>query len=382
VKAPISRLHNQVADLARFIQFAINIEKVRTSQLLTESPVSEEIVQYAASTSWRRHAYASTIVALYGTHERFVRDFSSEVADVLSRVYESYDRLPEQLRKVHEQLTVERAKEILTGRGGTYQDFRVALGNLHACLDGSMSINRDVFSSSTANFRHDVVREILSRLGLSVGEFSEDPELFEIIRTTLNGLYSSVSSVINDLADRRNEIAHGSDFEILDLGTMRAIIAAVYRYDCWLYSSCARSLLNIAVIERAELVAEIRRTFRNSQTGMRSIGSVKDVNVCIRPNDVIYLLKNGEVVRTVVGSIQKDNLAVKEATPGAGPYGLDFGCVVREGTQLRRLPARHAALATILGIAMQEKPEMPILPGDNTAQTQNLRGQTTMTALG
>lgn len=356
MKASIARLHKVMREVSGFLAFAGSMDRLRSSPANPALNIDHDVATYLASLAWRRHTYAFSIVSIYGAHERFVRDYFGEVAGALSAIYESYSRLPEVVRGYHERLTLDRSKDILDGRRGSAADFREFLSNLNACLDGSMSLNREVFSVSTTNYRSQVVREMMvSRLGVDLSPPDKDPKLEETVRTELNGFYSTISGVIDDLADRRNEIAHGSDYEILDRGTLGSILKAVYWYDCWLYAEVARWLLMTVVRERGVEIGSIAKTYASPDTGLRSIGSISEVSEIVRPNDVLYLLEN-TVTKVVVRTVEKNKLEQDLAAPGGGPYGLDFCVAVKKGSRVFRLPAKHSGLAMSLQLALEEKP--------------------------
>lgn len=363
MRPSITRLHQRMGEVAEFLRFGANMEQLRAVPA-GAMPPAREIAAYLATPIWRRHIYASCIVSIYGAHERFVRDFCSDAAIVLARIYESYDKVPEKLRAWHERLSIERAKDILDGRTGDYAEFQLAVSNLHACLDGSMSINGDVFSASSSNYRSHTVRDIVARLGVELPLVNEDPMLGAVLATELNGFYSTVFGVVDDLADRRNEIAHGSDFEILDLGTLGAILKAVYGYDCWVYRMVAESLLRTAVLQRAVELGHIAKTYSSRETNVRSIASVANLSELVHSGEVLYLLHSGVLRQVIARSIQRERVDVEVAEPGGGPYGIDFAEPVKDGSRILRLPARHTSLATTLHLALREKPTdfAPIAP--------------------
>ena len=220
MRAPIERLHASIREVYEFLAYARGVDGYRTSGGFSgaDPPEGPEIAKYLASPSWRRHAYAFAIVNTYGAHERFMRDLVEGAAGVYATSYQTYDQMPEDLQSSHLRFSVGHAREILEGRTNAGEDIKSVIGNLAACLAGSTNLNRTALSSSSANFRVSVIRDVLLRIGLRISTDEADWELREITRTDLNGLYGSASAVIDDLANRRNEVAHGNDYEILDIG--------------------------------------------------------------------------------------------------------------------------------------------------------------------
>lgn len=351
MKSSITRLRQSMAEVADFINFATNMEKMRTQS--GGAPYPHEVALYLSASSWRRHAYSFCIVSIYGAHERFIRDFCSDVALVIGQVYESYSRLPEKMRASHEKLSIERARDVLERRFGDRRDFQQWVSNLHSCFDGAMSLNSEVFSSSSSNYRSHVVNEVIGRMGIDLSSVGEDSNLKSLIATELNGFYSNINDVVDDLADRRNEVAHGSDYDIIDLGTLGSMLKVISGYDYWLYKNISDILLKKLIEERAMKIADISKTY-SLNTGIRSIGSVPDVFEEIKVGDSLYCVTDKTLSSVVVSSIQYDKNDILVAVPGKGPFGIDFGVEVRVGAHVKKLPAKFSGLARTIRNALSE----------------------------
>lgn len=355
MRGSITRLHAQMKEVAEFLRFARNMERLRTRP----SPhlrIPTEVASYVASAVWRRHTYAFSIVGIYGAHERFMREFISDAANTIAKIYGSYADLPSKFRRLHEKLSIERSRDILDGRVGEHDDFRLCLSNLHASLDGSMSLNSEVFADSSSNFRWQVVQELVGRLDIELASPEQSETLKGIVVSELNGIYSTISGVVDDLADRRNEVAHGADFDILDSGTIVSILKAVYSFDCWLYREVAQSLMHTAIVKCGTELGHISKTYTSQTTGIRSVASIPEISQSVRVGEKLYLLSR-QVSRVVAQSIQKSKEDIDAAMPGGGPFGIDFGVAVKDKARLFKLAPRYAPLATALELALNEAPE-------------------------
>lgn len=355
MKSSVGRLHQSMQEALDFLRFAGEIDKFRS----TAKALPESISIYLASASWRRQTYAFSIVGIYGAHERFIRDLAEETAGTLGAIYDTYEQLPDKIRLTHERLSLELAKEILDNKQRDQADYHQNLSNLHACLGGAMSLNREVFSSSNSNFRSQTVRDVMARLGISLTDPNQDQELSEIISLSLNGFYGSITSVIDDLADRRNQVAHGADFEILDINLMLSVHHAVYSYDCWLYRCVAAHLLRDGVRRRAQELGTVRKTYADPVSQERSIVSLADISARLRPGDALHIFRGSDdsVTPCLIRSIERSGNRIDLAEPGGGPYGLALTCPAYDNSILFRLPQRDASLATMLAVAMKERPK-------------------------
>lgn len=353
MRAAFKSLEASVCDIYRFMEFASSLESQKTV-LPAMNPAGNPVAQYLASTAWRKHVYAFAIVGIYGAHERFIRDFCAEVAVVVSKIHGAYKKLPERMRTAHEKFSIERAQAISDGRTGDKADLQVLIANLHSCLDGGNVLNYDVFATSNANFRSHTVRETFSRLAIELS--SEEPEhLKKVVNTGLAGYYATSFAVLDGLADLRNEIAHGSDFQTLDRGTLTSIVRVVHLYDHWLLGQVACSLKNLLLATYGELLGTIDKTFKGAGD-IRSIGSLKSVAAKVSIGDPVHISKpNGDFERSIVASIEANSNAVLSAT-GDGPFGIDFGILVRERAEVRRVPPIHAGVWAELDLALTVAP--------------------------
>lgn len=342
-------------EVTEFLNFAADLEQMRVAPATTAS-LPPKIAAYLTTPTWRRHAYCFCIISIYGSHERFIRDICSDTSSTICKIYSSYSELPERLRTLHERLSIERAKDILDGRLSDYIEFQQALSNLHSCFFGSMTINNEVFSMSTANYRSSIVQEVIGRLDIKLDSADGEISLRSIIETELNGFYSSIANVIDDLARRRNEIAHGSDFDLLDLRTLGSILKAVYGYDCWVYREVAKSLLKKLVLKNAVEIGCVSKTYTSRDTGIRSIASIEKISENVRREDLLYLLHDGSVKHVIARTIQRLKIDIEMADPGSGPYGVDFEIVVKDGSRILRLPPKHTSLAGTLHRALEVHP--------------------------
>ncbi|WP_394387111.1 HEPN domain-containing protein [Roseateles sp. BYS87W] len=316
-------------------------------------------MQYLASTAWRKHVYAFAIVGVYGAHERFIRDFCAEVAVVISKIHGAYKKLPERMRTAHEKFSIERAQAISEGRTGDKADLQVLIANLHSCLEGGSVLNYDVFATSSANFRSHTVRETFSRLAIDLS--NEEPEhLKKVVANELAGYYPTSFTVLDGLADLRNEIAHGSDFQTLDRGTLTSIVRVVHLYDHWLVGQVACSLKNLLLSTYGELVGTITKTYKGAGE-IRSIGSLDSLAAKVSIGDPVHISKpNGDFEKSIVASIEFNSNPMPSAA-GLGPFGIDFGILVREKAEVRRVPPIYAGIWAELELALTVAPTQ--IPG-------------------
>lgn len=195
----------------------------------------------SGSTNGKRFLYNSFIVSLYGYLESFVENMVEEYVSQINDDCTEFSDLPEIIRERHLDLSIDLIKNTNKNKN-TNQDekkssLRKIVNNINSCVNeaSEFKLNEDSFSIHTANFRYDSIQAIFQRIGvpnilelalekggLSKEMFPEDP-LNE--NSDKQILVSLLTSKLDDLAQRRNEISHGSlnsDLQSLELYKVRA----------------------------------------------------------------------------------------------------------------------------------------------------------------
>ena len=311
-----------------------------------------ELFRIAASPNWRQQVYSAVIVQTYATHEKLVRDLARATGDYLTETYSAYGDLPIKTREAHMKLTVRRLQDV-TERGHTTSavDPRTMLNRLATCLGGGVQLNLEVLIRHSSNYRSGVVEEVLGRFDVDVRTASSSEDLSALVGGVLNGVYSTVESVIDDLADRRNEVAHGGRVDsTLGDEDLDGIIDAIRGYDSWLSRQVAHNLLSDLVSRHGNVVGRVAHTWKSKSTGERSIARLLDVQTRLSKGDTAYVSspQGREVKPCTVASIQVQNVAVDAAIPGEGSFGIEFGRSLSDGWSVRVLEDRWRSLADML----------------------------------
>lgn len=171
--------------------------------------------------------YNGCIVSMYGALERLVEDLLEECIDKTNAIVSSYDDLSNSIRKNHTTFSFDLASKINRDRNlddtQKIKKQKEIIENLQSCFTGkSYTLNKRAFSSHTANFRFDIIRESFSNVGIS-DVFFKIVNCSEL-RTQLMAeiglnhseyvgdqqLNAELKSKLDDLAFKRNEISHGS----------------------------------------------------------------------------------------------------------------------------------------------------------------------------
>ena len=152
--------------------------------------------------------------------------------------------------------------------------------------------------------------------------------------------------MIDDLASRRNDVAHGSDVDVVDVATVRAMIKSVEDYVGDVIRQVTRKLLADLLDREAISIGRITHTWKNAETGLRSVAKITNLRQPLRLGQGIYTVAGP--TRYAITGIQCDGLGLQQAAPDGRSYGVDLGQIVQEGAELRLLPDTWAAREAVL----------------------------------
>lgn len=178
------------------------------------------------------YSYQSSIISLYGYLERFVEDVIVEYLKCISEACPEYSLLPPAIRKNHLGLSMDLINKIQRIKGWSESDRKAklssAVSNMNQFLSeqGELKINHDAFVSHSSNFRYDTIHEAFTRLGIDaiskqcLGEQSLLNALCERngidVEASYKTLVSYLTTELDSLAQKRNEIAHGVRIDDID----------------------------------------------------------------------------------------------------------------------------------------------------------------------
>ncbi|SIT20833.1 hypothetical protein SAMN05421686_1243 [Thalassolituus maritimus] len=206
-----------------------------------------------ALTDSKVYSYKNGIISLYGFLERYVEDIIIEFLRGICELSLDYKSLPQEIRKNHLDASLDHINKLkkLRGMSADYRQSSLteAVKNMHNCLVEAQeyALNYDAFVSHTSNFRYDSIHEIFTRIGIHGISRSclDDAGLAEALSRkhsptgTLEKkiLISLLMSELDNLAQRRNEIAHGVRIdEIESLDMLQERIEIIRRYGLAIHS--------------------------------------------------------------------------------------------------------------------------------------------------
>lgn len=221
----------RIQELRRFL--ALSEKKSKAVKQLLDSAtnnnvqtLSEEWASDTASfTAGRTYDYVCSIVLLYGLLERFIEDVAEEYLNALTGRIKIHSELPQKLQTSHFELTIAQLQRTRDSRyNGKHDAVRLA-ESFSACVSGKSPIDfiNEPLLFHTSNFRVPVVDEFLNRIGIPQAsrravetlDFAQFNNAQPEKRTAPPDCPESVWDLVNDLVERRNQVAHGDISAVL-----------------------------------------------------------------------------------------------------------------------------------------------------------------------
>lgn len=264
-------------------------------------------------TELQRSGYSRAIVALYGFLERYVEELARDTVERFALIAHSYDELPAALLRHHTPLTLEVLNAISAGRYNGDLLERDLVAGLQFVLEkySSPRLNSGVYSSHSSNVRADTIRQMFERVGVSLVNLQRDQGLTDLMAARFPG-EGNIFFVLDDLAQRRNEVAHGADSEILSFELLRAYADVCAEYGKALAQQVASALTHSAVRCRG---AELGRPSKVFKDGL-VIGYTR-LSESVENGDVLAVLSgSGTAMCVNVLELQSNAVTVGSAAKG------------------------------------------------------------------
>ena len=240
--------------------------------------------------------------------------------------------MPEQMLRQHLTLSTTALALIADGRYHGELKARDLVAGLQRMMAEEMPIrlSNPVFSQHSANFRWPVIRHMFERIGLSVAQVERADSLVNCM-SELFPDEGKVTFVIDDLAQRRNEVSHGWEAEILSADLLRAYISVVEAFAESLFEVTASSVVKYVVSHQGQQLGRPDRLFRGDVAGYHALPEAVEIG------EVIAIVGSGRIRCAQVVSMQQEGVDVDRAEAGTST-GLRLSKSVSGRNRLFVLP--------------------------------------------
>jgi len=225
-------------------------------------------------TDKRIFEYKASIISLYGLLEKYVELWIKEYLDSLSNVVPEYNKIDQKIRDNHFELSLKLINTITSRETAKYQHFtkEEVLKKLNDCIVNptKYQINTDAFVLLSGNLKHNKIVELFNKLNLDLNdELLKNEELKNEIGLNQNTISRIEKDIlynkINDLVERRNQIAHGSEEvdDILSISELEPYIQFLDKYCQAIFQTLFEELIKQESIHIFQKIENVINTYGN-----------------------------------------------------------------------------------------------------------------------
>jgi hypothetical protein len=314
---------NQIKEYLKHIQYVNNVTAY--SVLESDNEQIKELLNTLKDhdrsfrTDKRIFEYKASIISLYGLLEKYVEIWIKEYLDSLSRVVSKYNKLDKKIRDNHFELSLKLINTITTRESAKYQHLtkEEVLNKLNKCIinPSNYQINTEAFVLLSGNLKHNKIVELFKYLTLELNnELSKNEDLNNeigldkttISQTSKDDLYNK----INDLVERRNQIAHGSEvLDILGISALEPYIQFLDKYCQAIFQTLFEQLIKQESIHIFQKIENLINTYGNK------VLVFEIENYTIKVGDMLIVeTKEGRFYKKPILTIELDKTEYPELT--------------------------------------------------------------------
>lgn len=187
----------------------------------------------------RRMQYNFSIISIYGAWEKYVESLIINYVRARSNLAKSYLDLPDEIKNHHPRLTYSLIANLnLPKYKDKYNEISL-IKNLESCLSNrsKFTVNSAVFAMHTANIRWQTLVDMFATVGVDI-----PIRVSRAINSDRAAIHSDYP-LLDDLANRRNDLSHGEASELIDASEMLAIISSMESLGLALYIALRNLLI-------------------------------------------------------------------------------------------------------------------------------------------
>lgn len=271
-------------------------------------------------TDKRIFEYKASIISLYGLLEKYVELWIKEYLDSLSNVVPEYNKIDQKIRDNHFELSLKLINTITSRETAKYQHFtkEEVLKKLNDCIVNptKYQINTDAFVLLSGNLKHNKIVELFNKLNLDLNEeLLKNEELKSEIGLNQNTISRIEKDIlynkINDLVERRNQIAHGSEEvdDILSISELEPYIQFLEKYCQAIFQTLFEQVIKNESIHTFQKVENVIKIFGNK------VLAFAIENYTIKVGDMLIIqTKEGRFYKKPILTIELNNQREPEFT--------------------------------------------------------------------
>ena len=318
MKAAFKVFEKGLDDLNQYIE-ALHLQTDAVKAILKTSPPLESLnyaTLIANFSPKRRFEYNCIIITLYGLLERFSEDLLEEYLLEVNSTVDEYGKLPHSLTKAHYDLTVTHLSRANQKYYRGITSPATIVENFNSCLQNKKTykLTTETFCHHTANFRKDIIDDFFNRVGIHsicrqaihTKKFTDFIATLDPPRIIPKGRPETILQEIDDLAERRNEVAHGAVSDILSLEWLSEYITIVRHFGSAMHEIVEEQLASYKVEYSGILLGKPIRVYNHQIVCIQTKGYEICCGDClaIKTNNAIRPYRLTEITSIEIESVR------------------------------------------------------------------------------
>jgi len=315
---------NQIREYLKHIQYVNDVAAY--SVLETDNQQIKKLLNTLKEhhrsfrTDKRIFEYKASIISLYGLLEKYVEIWIKEYLDSLSNVVPEYNQIDEKIRDNHFELSLKLINTITSRESAKYEHLtkEKVLKRLNECIvnPSNYQINTDAFVLLSGNLKHNKIVELFNKLNLDLNnELLKNEELNNEIGLTPERISTIGKDIlynkINDLVERRNQIAHGSENvdDIKSISELEPYIQFLEKYCQAIFQTLFEQVIKNESIHTFQKLENVIKIFGNK------VLAFEIENYTIKVGDMLIIqTKEGRFYKKPILTIELNNQREPEFT--------------------------------------------------------------------
>jgi hypothetical protein len=303
---------NDVREYIKYISLVNNIEiSSRDSDDEAISEFREHLHSFRVSK--KTFEYKAITISLYGILEKHVALWVKEFASHLPKIISNFGDLPEKLREDHFNLSVKLLSLVGERKYSKYENIKreSVLAKLSSCIDNSpnFELNGEAFCLHSGNLKHSKISNILDNLDIKLTATLKAIGLRQggFLCQGLSGIASKgdeLFKLIDELVDRRNDIAHGEDIvNLLNVTEFDDYVNFLENYGRAVFQTLLERITQFEADFLYNKIDKIKGIFKD---GSILCFEIENIVIC-KGDNIIVKLSDGGFIKKEILEIQKDN---------------------------------------------------------------------------
>lgn len=202
--------------------------------------------------------YNTIIISLYGFFERYLEEIIKGYLNELNNIIDEFSNLPNTISENHHDLSAQLLRNIELPKYQGVISKNEIIKNLYSCINNdefNYKINLEAYTYHSSNFRHEEINRFFSNIGINnISHLVKQDSKF---KKYMNNNYPEINlsntrdkivfNKLDDLANRRNDVAHGSVGQILNLNLLLEYIDFLEVYGNALFNVLYDKILSYEV---------------------------------------------------------------------------------------------------------------------------------------